>query len=215
MLARQPATGSAATCASRSSTVAELVDQIRGQPCESPVGIRRSGPGERHPRRLRLGSQFFVEIPHHFDVVGDEPDGADDDSLGARGGQRRELVGDIGLQPGHLRRTRSGLPGQVVIGVPGGRRDQPCGISDLAAVQTRAAPLIGRHRNRMRGEYQPGIGAHGGGGRGDALGEHLHQKRMVEVGSQLYQLGRIGTCGPPGAGDVFDVLCAAGIPAPG
>ena len=131
----------------RHPTVAVFVDQICGQPGEAPVGVGCGGPGERDAGRLGLRSQLLVEIPHHLDVVGDKSDGTNDYRFRARGTQRREMIGDVRLQPRNLRRPRSRLPGHIVIGVPGGRRDQPCGISDLAAVKLRTAALIGGHRD--------------------------------------------------------------------
>ncbi|CKR40447.1 Uncharacterised protein [Mycobacterium tuberculosis] len=147
-------------------------------------------------------------------MVGDESNGTHDHRVDAGPSQTGELVGNVWLQPGHLRRARSRLPGQVKVAVSGSGRDQPCGVGDLAAVEVGATAAVGGRRDRMRGEHQPGITAHGCGGRGDGVGEHLDEQRMVEVGPQFYQFRRVAPGRAAGPRDVLHVLCAARVTAP-
>jgi len=108
----------------RVPAVAEFVDQIRGQPAKrrSALGV---APGRARCRPPRLEIAALVEIPHHLDVVGDKSDGTNDYRFRARGTQRREMIGDVRLQPRNLRRPRSRLPGHIVIGVPAAAATSP------------------------------------------------------------------------------------------
>lgn len=87
------------------TTAAKFLDQAPGQPRESAIGIRRGGPGKCDPGILRLSPQLSVEIPHHFDVIGDKSNGTDDHGFDAAGAQHLEMVSDIGLEPRNLGRS--------------------------------------------------------------------------------------------------------------
>ena len=152
---------------------AKFVDEVGGQPREARVGIGRGRPCERHPGFLGLDAQLVVEIPHHLDVVGDEPDRADDDGLGAGLGEGGDVVGHVRFQPRHLRGARAGLPDHVVVVVPGGCRDKLCGVTHLAAVELWSEAVVGADRHRVRGEDQPGVIGHGVRRGEDVVGEHL------------------------------------------
>lgn len=89
----------------RLTTAAKFLDQAPGQPREAAIGIRRGGPGKCDPGILRLSPQLSVEIPHHFDVIGDKSNGTDDHGFDPAGAQHLEMVSDIGLEPRNLGRS--------------------------------------------------------------------------------------------------------------
>ena len=129
------------------------------------------------------------------------------------------MITDIGFQPGHLRRTRSGLPHHVVVAVAGGCGDQSRGVGHLPRIEVGPAAAGGADRDGVCGEHQPCLPAQrrrqGSGGLGDGVGEHRHQHRMVEVLPQLDQFGRACAGRGASARDVLLVLGASGVAAPG
>ena len=74
------------------------------------VGTRISSCPARASSVLGLD----VEIEEHFEMVGDEPDRDDDHVLDAGVMEPIQLVENIGLEPGDVRRSAAALPGQPV-----------------------------------------------------------------------------------------------------
>ena len=100
------------------------------------------------------------------------------------------------------------------------RRPRPAtsarGLGDLAAVEVAArdgGPPVASaaHGHRVRGEHQPrGVArdlvGNSRAGRGDRVGEHLDEQRMVEVLAQFHQLRGTGPDRVAGPRDVLVVL---------
>ena len=70
-----------------------------------PTVAARANP---RPRSEQRGFGFVVEVPHDFEVVGDETDQEHHHGLGAVVGEGVEVVADVGFVPRDLRVGPSG-----------------------------------------------------------------------------------------------------------
>ena len=128
------------------------------------------------------------------------------------------MIGHIGFQPRDCRRPGPGLPHLVIGGVTGCCRHQTRRIGDLARIEIRPTPIGRPQWDRMGGEYKSSVFTQWlrqcCGRLGDSVGEHLHQKWMVEVLPQFHQFRRT-VYRLAGPGDVLLVLRAPRVATPG
>ena len=129
------------------------------------------------------------------------------------------MVRDIGFQPGHLWRSGPRLPHLVVIVVSRLGRDQPRRVRDLAGVKVGAAAGAGRHRDGVRGEHQTRVVA-------QLLGQAVAAASAIDSANistnsgwskycrSLTSSGARSPAAVAAAGDVLDVLSAAGVATP-
>ena len=144
-------------CAARSSTRSTSPRTKAG--AVPTVAARTSG----RPRPAAVCRRLGVQIVDDLHVVGDEADRHEDHSRRARRVQGREVVVDVGLEPGLGRRPGPGAEGEVPGPAgAGGRRRPP---SDLGGELTvlrgvraaaRARAVVHRGRDGVRDEDQPG-----------------------------------------------------------
>ena len=145
------------TLADRGGPIADrALDQVAQGPDERGVVVDRAGADHVQPEVAAGPRGLQIQIIHDFDVIGNEPDRAEDHIASPLGGQGGQGVVDVGLEPGGLRAAAPALPDEApgaALQVPG---DVPAGRLDLLDVG--AAVRHGRG-DAVRGEEEPGRAA--------------------------------------------------------
>src|SRR5699024_10881456 len=132
-----------------------FTDEFHDEFRESWITIRCGGTREPHSVFPSAFSSLVVEIPDDLKMIGHESDGTHHDVGDAVRVQRVDVVDNVRFQPGHLARSGTRLPDDIVITQPGTFRDEPRGLEHLprVALTTRAG-----RPGRMVGDGRNGVG---------------------------------------------------------
>ncbi len=122
------------------------------------------------PELRRLLLRLDVEVPADLEVVGHEPDRADEDAVDALPVQRLEMVEDVRPEP-RLARRRLALEGEAPLRQARRLGDEPRRLEQLVAI--RVAGLEDPRGQRVRGEDDVRVGA------ADPVGEQLDEAGLV------------------------------------
>ena len=92
-----------------------LGDELDHHPREAPIAAGCGRTNEAHAQLGGLLRGLVVQVPDHFEVIGDEPDRADRHRADALAVQLLDVVDHVRLQPRHLRRPWVWPGGHIVI----------------------------------------------------------------------------------------------------
>ena len=125
----------------------------------------------------------MVEVPLDLEVVGDEPDRADEDALDSPRLQRVEMVEDVRAEP-RLAGLRLALEAEAPVGEAGALRHEAAGLQELVLVRVALGedPL----GEAVRGEDDVRVGA------AHAVREQLDEAGLVVPALDEAQLGAAG-----------------------
>ena len=165
-------------------------------------------PGHRQPEPLGGLPGLDVQVEQHLEVIRDEADRRDHyRALPARG-ERLEVVGDVGVEPGHLRRAAAALVDDRPVNDADGLRDEPCRLGELGLV---GAVLGHRNRDRVRGEREVRTGGNLRERIAHTVDVRLDESRVVEEHPHARHLRRIVADGRLRVVEILAVLAAAGV----
>ena len=91
-----------------------------------------SGAFNVHAQLFRLLCELRIQVPHHFNVVRDEPYGTHNGRWITRGVNISDVVYDVRFQPRHVLRTGPGLPDHIELCDSQLLSHQSCGFLNLA-----------------------------------------------------------------------------------
>lgn len=186
------------------------------------------GPNNGHAEVSGFGLELVIEVPNDLHVVGDESDGGDEEVGFAALVEKVGVIQDVGFQPGDFTVAGGGLPDHVVVGDAEVTSDKPGGFTNLLGVEVAvgvgAGALVGDDRDGVGGEDESDIvaayplvsvllvGVADGVGAGfDKCGVVEELPQPIEINGVFVVLCQVVAHFL----DVFPVLAAAGIPAPG
>ena len=205
-----------------------FVDEVNDE-CGKFGGVADGGgPDDGHAEVSGFVLELVVEVPNDLHVVGDESDRGDKEVGFAALVEEVGMVQNVGFQPGDFSVTGGGLPDHVVVGDAKATCDEPGGFVNLAgiegAVGVGAGALVGDDRDGVGGEDESNIiaaypllsvllvGVTDGVGAGfDECGMVEELPQPIEINGDFMVLCQVVAHFL----DVFPVLAAAGIPAPG
>ena len=215
-----PPTATRGTSSPR-SVAARSTRSSRGRPTNlgSMPGVAARRHREREP--VGGGPGLGVEVVEDLHVVGDEADGHEHRGAGAVLGELLEVVVDVGLEPGHLRRPgprAEHQPRRVLasdlLTDPLGHDGRGGAVLAEVGPAPRTAALVHVDRDRVGDEDQVGAVADVVGQLGErrerGVDDRLDEARVVEVGAQAVEPRRARD-GGGGRGEVLAVLAAGGV----